>query len=83
MSPLARRLLSPRDMRLSPLPSLDAFELRHVVGGAARETRRANVAMAMQSLKNNGNVAGWVSKTQAAKHGMIDCVCGCGLPNCR
>ena len=70
------------DMSAS-LPSLDAVELRHVVGGAARETRRANVALAMQSLKNNGNVANWVKKTMSAKHGLVNCVCGCGLPNCR
>ena len=82
MPTLARRVLTQGVMR-SELPSLDAVELRLVVGGAARETRRAGVAMAMQSLKNNGNVSGWVSKTQTAKHGLIDCVCGCGLPNCR
>ncbi len=82
MPTLARRVLPTEDMR-SALPSLDAVELRQVVGGAARETRRASVALAMQTLKNNGNVAGWVSKAQTTKHGMIDCVCGCGLPNCR
>lgn len=65
------------------LPSLDLAELRHVVGGAARESRRANVAQAMQTLKNNGSVANWVDRTMSSKHGMVNCACGCGLPNCR
>jgi len=57
-------------------------QLQLVVGGW-RESRREGVALALQSVKNSGSVANWVRQAQSTKHGMINCRCGCDLPNCR
>ena len=79
--PVAYGVLGTGDMQ--QLPSLDVTELRNVIGGAARETKRAGVAAAMQALKNSGSVSSWLSNAMVTKHGGYTCACGCNLPNCR
>lgn len=79
---MARDLLTSTVMQ-SERPSLEEVEVRLVTGGAARDDRQANVALALQRLESHGTVANWVDRTASAKHGLVNCGCGCGLPNCR